>query len=216
LSDVNNLNKEIQTLKKKLTNIRARAAEIKENLTTINVELEDCDQIINQYRSLNDQSTSGDKEEITRIREELDKLTSSIKLQRQERSKVIARFKDYKRVLDWWKDVKQKCDYAKRTQEYLKKNEDRDKQQKVQEQERKKNQMNAHEHTIALAEQAKVQLLEIKRNSGKKVVMKMETIQLFDKLALKDYPSSKEDIDRIIDSLEAVIKKHKELNSNIE
>jgi len=76
--------------------------------------------------------------------------------------------------------------------------------------------MNAHEHTIALAEQAKVQLLEIKRNSGKKVVMKMETIQLFDKLALKDYPSSKEDIDRIIDSLEAVIKKHKELNSNIE
>jgi len=46
--------------------------------------------------------------------------------------------------------------------------------------------MNAHEHTIALAEQAKVQLLEIKRNSGKKVVMKMETIQLFDKLALKD------------------------------
>lgn len=48
LSDVNNLNKEIQTLKKKLSNVRTRASEIKENLTTINVELEDCDQIINE------------------------------------------------------------------------------------------------------------------------------------------------------------------------
>jgi len=46
--------------------------------------------------------------------------------------------------------------------------------------------MNEHEMQIALANQAKVQLQEIKRTSGKKVVMKMETIQLFDKLKLSD------------------------------
>lgn len=47
LSDVNNLNREIITLKKRLTTIRSRAKEVKESLTSINVEIEDCDETIN-------------------------------------------------------------------------------------------------------------------------------------------------------------------------
>lgn len=48
LGDVNNLNKEIQQLKKRMAGIRQRTKEIKDNLTSVNAELEDCDAIVNE------------------------------------------------------------------------------------------------------------------------------------------------------------------------
>jgi len=45
---VNNLNKETQLLKKRVANIRLRTREIKESLSSINVEIDDCDLLINE------------------------------------------------------------------------------------------------------------------------------------------------------------------------
>jgi len=33
-----------------------------------------------------------------------------MKLKRREKAKVVARFKDFKKVLDWWKEVKKNVD----------------------------------------------------------------------------------------------------------
>mmetsp|Transcript_41118 Transcript_41118/g.89703 ORF Transcript_41118/g.89703 Transcript_41118/m.89703 type:complete len:193 (+) Transcript_41118:528-1106(+) len=48
LGDVNNLNKEIVALKRRQGSIRSRTAELKEKLTSINSEIEDCDVVIDE------------------------------------------------------------------------------------------------------------------------------------------------------------------------
>lgn len=78
--------------------------------------------------------------------------------------------------------------------------------------ERRKNEMNAHEVKIALAKQARNLLVETKKNSGKKVVMKMETIQLLGKLEISEYPKNKDEIDSIITMLDNMIKNEEQLN----
>lgn len=73
--------------------------------------------------------------------------------------------------------------------------------------------MNEHELKIALCKQAKVLLQEAKANSGKKVVLKMETIQLFSKLQLSEFPKTKADIDKVVENLDEMIKKEEALNA---
>lgn len=110
LSDVNSLNKEIVTLKKKQTIIKSRIREIKESLTSINTEIDECDNVINEFRDATDVDTMGDKEEIRKVRDELDKITESTKHKRKEKSKILEDFKEQKRVMDFWKDVKRNID----------------------------------------------------------------------------------------------------------
>lgn len=95
----------------------------------------------------------------------------------------------------------------------LKDSKDREEKHKTEEQDRKKNEMNKHEIRIALAIQAKNLMVETKKNSGKKIVMKMETIQLFSKLEISEFPKNKEDIDRIIAQLDDIIKNEESMNN---
>jgi len=66
--------------------------------------------------------------------------------------------------------------------------------------------MNAHEIKIAQAKQSITMMEEIKSNSGKKIVLKIEAIQLLGKLEL-DFPRNKDDIQMIIDKLNSLIEK---------
>lgn len=72
--------------------------------------------------------------------------------------------------------------------------------------ERQAREMNAHEVKIAQAKHAHFMLEELKANSGKKIVLKIEAIQLLSKLEL-DFPKSKDDIQVLIDKVNAIIEK---------
>lgn len=70
--------------------------------------------------------------------------------------------------------------------------------------ERQAREMNAHEVKIAQAKQAINMLEEIRANSVKKIVLKIEAIQLLSKLEV-DFPKNKDDIANLINKLNGII-----------
>lgn len=47
---------------------------------------------------------------IEKIRQELDKLSESVKQRRREKNKLFDQFREQKRVMDFWKEVKKNVD----------------------------------------------------------------------------------------------------------
>lgn len=68
--------------------------------------------------------------------------------------------------------------------------------------------MNAHEVRMEWSKQAILMLEELKANVGKKIVLKIEAIQLLSKLEV-DFPKNKDDISVLIDKLNGIIEKEK-------
>ena len=63
--------------------------------------------------------------------------------------------------------------------------------------------MNAHEVRMEWSKQAILMLEELKANVGKKIVLKIEAIQLLSKLEV-DFPKNKDDISVLIDKLNGI------------
>jgi len=82
------------------------------------------------------------------------------------------------------------------------------------EKERQALEMNAHEVRIAQAKHANFMLEELKANAGKKIVLKIEAIQLLTKLEL-DFPKNKDDIQVLIDKVNKIIEKEKIENDKL-
>jgi len=82
------------------------------------------------------------------------------------------------------------------------------------EKERQALEMNAHEVRIAQAKHANFMLEELKASAGKKIVLKIEAIQLLSKLEL-DFPKSKDDIQVLIDKVNKIIEKENIENSKL-
>jgi len=74
--------------------------------------------------------------------------------------------------------------------------------------------MNAHEVRMEWSKQAILMLEELKANVGKKIVLKIEAIQLLSKLEV-DFPKNKDDISVLIDKLNGIIEKEKKENEKL-
>jgi len=74
--------------------------------------------------------------------------------------------------------------------------------------------MNAHEVRMEWSKQAILMLEELKANVGKKIVLKIEAIQLLSKLEV-DFPKNKDDISVLIDKLNGITEKEKKENEKL-
>jgi len=74
--------------------------------------------------------------------------------------------------------------------------------------------MNAHEVRMEWSKQAILMLHELKANAGKKIVLKIEAIQLLSKLEV-DFPKNKDDISVLIDKLKGIIEKENIANEKL-
>jgi len=74
--------------------------------------------------------------------------------------------------------------------------------------------MNAHEVRMEWSKQAILMLEELKANAGKKIVLKIEAIQLLSKLEV-DFPKNKDDISVLIDKLKGIIEKENIANEKL-
>jgi len=80
--------------------------------------------------------------------------------------------------------------------------------------ERQAREMNAHEVRMEWSKQAILMLEELKANAGKKIVLKIEAIQLLSKLEV-DFPKNKDDISVLIDKLKGIIEKENIANEKL-
>lgn len=106
VTDVNNFNKEISQTKKRLTAIKDKLRETYGHITSINIEIEEHDQSINKYIEEQNALHSIDNLEIDKLEQNLERLKESIKLKRNEKSNVINEFKTNKKLMDYWKEIR--------------------------------------------------------------------------------------------------------------
>lgn len=117
--------------------------------------------------------------------------------------------------MDYWKIVRDNIKYAERYKEQLLRSKERDAAKLKEMKERQAREMNAHEVKIAQAKQAINMLEDLRANSGKKIVLKIEAIQLLSKLEV-DFPKNKDDITTLIDKLNGVIEVEKIENEKLQ
>lgn len=149
------------------------------------------------------------------MEQNLERLKDSIKAKKNEKTQVIIEFKKNKKIMDYWKIVRDNIKYAERYKEQLIRSKERDAAKLKEMKERQAREMNAHEVKIAQAKQAINMLEDLRANSGKKIVLKIEAIQLLSKLEV-DFPKNKDDITTLIDKLNGVIEVEKIENEKLQ
>lgn len=149
------------------------------------------------------------------MEQNLERLKDSIKAKKNEKTQVIIEFKKNKKIMDYWKIVRDNIKYAERYKEQLLRSKERDAAKLKEMKERQAREMNAHEVKIAQAKQAINMLEDLRANSGKKIVLKIEAIQLLSKLEV-DFPKNKDDITTLIDKLNGVIEVEKIENEKLQ
>lgn len=99
---------------------------------------------------------------------------------------MLSRYKDVKWLMDHWKNLKKNIDWLKRSVDRLKRDAQDAERRQQEAVDRKKNEMSEAEVKVALAKQARLLMVDTRKNTGKKVIMKMEAIQLLGKLNIAE------------------------------
>jgi len=95
----------------------------------------------------------------------------------------------------------------------LEKEEEERKTREVEERKRKENQMSQWEVNKAYAVQLRLKLEELLKQSGKKLSLNIETIQIFSLINMNSFPSRKTDIPKCLADIDAYIAQQEQLHA---
>jgi len=125
----------------------------------------------------------------------------------------LAKFKAESVVMESYLNIKRNIEYVKRVKEALDREEKNRKEYEEKEKKRKENQMTPHEVNKTYAVQLKRKLEDLQKTSGKKVVLSLETIQIFDKINLTFLPAKKTDLPACIETVDKYIAEQERLHA---